>query len=144
MVQLAWRRHTIVLAGALPQLHILLSTSCMVPWRWGGTHSYSELRCCDPNNSPHASRCYYCTRASSLCQPPVRSSRWLLRKNSLRHSEPWTWESLGLEVDTSSTLRHAFIHTWWIELQNPADPNHYKFIKNNHNLIYVYLNYSPS
>ncbi len=38
----------------------------------------------------------------SLCQPPVRSSRWLLRKNSLRHFEHIRNESLeSLEMDTT-------------------------------------------
>ncbi len=42
----------------------------------------------------------------SLCQPPVRSSRWLLRKNSLRHFEHIRNESLqSLEMDTTSNYQ---------------------------------------
>jgi hypothetical protein len=92
MVQLAWRRHTIVLAGALPQLHILLSTSCMVPWRCGGTYSYSELRCCDPNNSPHASCCYYCPRASFTLPTPcpfISMATAKKQSSSLRAHPEW-------------------------------------------------------
>jgi hypothetical protein len=31
----------------------------------------------------------------------------------------------------------AFIHTWWIELQSSADPNHHKFIKKTTIILYM-------